>query len=308
MGLGLLCPGQGSQHTQLFAPLAGDARAGAIIAAVADALGLAPTDIAPTLSPSIAMGANSSAQILVTGCTLAWWEVLRPALPTPAVVLGYSVGELAAHAVAGAMPASDAIRLAGLRARLMDGCVSAPQAMLGVPACPEPLLRHLLSAFAIEIAIRNAPGHVVLGGLATQIEAAAEVLEASHIPHRRIDVRVASHTSLMRDAVGPFRETLLAAGLKRPDLPILSGCLGTLVRTPAEAADTLAMQLGAPLNWQRCLEMARERGATCFLEIGPERGLARMASEIFPDIPARSVEDFRSVEGISAWVFRHADR
>ncbi|WAT15319.1 hypothetical protein OZ429_02085 [Xanthomonas fragariae] len=54
--------------------------------------------------------------------TLAQWQVVREQLPTPLLVLGYSVGKLAAHAVAGSMDIDSCLQLSATRARSMDGC------------------------------------------------------------------------------------------------------------------------------------------------------------------------------------------
>jgi [acyl-carrier-protein] S-malonyltransferase len=49
---------------------------------------------------------------------------------------------------------------------------------------------------------------------------------------------------------------------------------------------------------------AVEMGCTVFLELGPGRGLARMISTRFPDVQARSVEEFRSLSAVARWVGR----
>ena len=38
-----------------------------------------------------------------------------------------------------------------------------------------------------------------------------------------------------------------------------------------------------------------------FLELGPGNALARMAAELVPDARARSVADFRSLDGVLRW-------
>jgi [acyl-carrier-protein] S-malonyltransferase len=46
------------------------------------------------------------------------------------------------------------------------------------------------------------------------------------------------------------------------------------------------------------------RGA--FVELGPGRALAEMAAAAYPALPARSVADFRSVDGVESWLARVA--
>jgi len=40
------------------------------------------------------------------------------------------------------------------------------------------------------------------------------------------------------------------------------------------------------------------------LEIGPGNALSKMFMEIAPEIPVRSVCDFKKMDGVVAWVFR----
>jgi [acyl-carrier-protein] S-malonyltransferase len=47
-----------------------------------------------------------------------------------------------------------------------------------------------------------------------------------------------------------------------------------------------------------------EAGATVFLELGPGRALAEMAAGAYPEIPARSLDDFRSIRGVLDWLTR----
>jgi [acyl-carrier-protein] S-malonyltransferase len=66
----------------------------------------------------------------------------------------------------------------------------------------------------------------------------------------------------------------------------------------------LALQISRPIQWAKCLDGCIEAGAVAFLELGPGRALADMAAGAYPHIPARSVDDFRSVKGIVDWLSR----
>ncbi len=76
------------------------------------------------------------------------------------------------------------------------------------------------------------------------------------------------------------------------------------MRDRATALTTLAKQLSATINWQSCLETALEMGCRVFLELGPGSGLARMVRDTHPEVAARSVEEFRRLEGVADWVMK----
>jgi [acyl-carrier-protein] S-malonyltransferase len=54
------------------------------------------------------------------------------------------------------------------------------------------------------------------------------------------------------------------------------------------------------------MDAAVESGVTVALELGPGASLSRMLRTRHPDLPCRSVSEFRSIEGIVAWVERQA--
>ncbi|MGD9882188.1 MAG: hypothetical protein AB7F22_22585 [Reyranella sp.] len=66
----------------------------------------------------------------------------------------------------------------------------------------------------------------------------------------------------------------------------------------------LAAQISHTVQWAACLDSAVEAGATVFLELGPGRALAEMAAAVHPDIPARSLDDFGTLQGVHAWLAR----
>ena len=71
---------------------------------------------------------------------------------------------------------------------------------------------------------------------------------------------------------------------------------------PAPAREALSAQLAQTIDWAACLDGLRERGCTVLLELGPGPGLARMARDRTPEIPARSVAEFQTLDGVIEWV------
>jgi len=72
------------------------------------------------------------------------------------------------------------------------------------------------------------------------------------------------------------------------------------------AIEKLALQLDHPVAWSNCLDALYERGCRVFLELGPGRSLARMTQARFDNVDARAVDDFRSLNGVTSWLTKHA--
>lgn len=126
----LLCPGQGGQHAAMFELARQHPAGAALLARLAPLLPAAGQDA----EPDIGWHANRHAQPLVVAATLSMWAALADAAPPPSLVAGYSIGELAAWSVAGALDPVDAVSLAAQRALLMDQCVTGESEPLATAA------------------------------------------------------------------------------------------------------------------------------------------------------------------------------
>lgn len=301
MSLVLLCPGQGSQSAEMFACVTGHAGAEVVLSAAEAVLSAPPRTLAADgISPFL----NRIAQPLVCAATLARWEAVRDSLPEPGLVLGYSVGELAAHAIAGSFSAAECLRLAAQRAEAMDA-VSPPDAgLLAVRGLCEARVQALCAAHGAAIAIVNGPTHCVLGGPAAALAALETAIGATDAKLTRLPITVPSHTPWLAAAVAAFADSLQASALQAPSLPVLAGIDGSRVFRREDVIRTLAAQLAQTVRWQDCLIQAVERGGRAFLELGPGCALARIARESFPDLPIRALDEFAHVAGACAWVQR----
>jgi [acyl-carrier-protein] S-malonyltransferase len=295
----LLCPGQGGQHEAMFDLARTDPAAAALL----DQAGL------PAIDPD-SMFANRMAQPLIVGATLAMWEAIRRRVPAPAMVAGYSVGELSAYGVAGAFDAVDAVRLASSRAQLMDAaaCATTPQALVAISGVLVERARHLAGADGFDIAIVTGNDSCIAGGLEATLPRLEQAVAAAGGRLQRLPVGIASHTALMAPAVKPFADALLAAPYHPQTCPVLSGIGAQAVGDRPRAVETLSRQLSETIVWSDCMDAAAEAGMTVALELGPGAALARMLQARHPQIACRSVADFRTLDGIVAWLGRYLDR
>ena len=271
-----------------------------------EALGMPPQT---ALQDAAYLYANRSAQPLLVAAALTAWEAVRSVLPQPALVAGYSIGELSAYAVAGSLSPPDALALAAARAAAMDGCIAsdAPQAMLAVSGLALPLLRGMLPAGALFIAIQTGKDSAIVGGLREHAQALRAQAEQRGARVTALPMGVASHTPLMQPAVAPFLAELRGRGFSDPVLPVICGISAEGVRRKDRAMETLARQLADTVLWDQCMDSCAEAGISIALELGPGRALSRMLEQRHPHIACRSVCEFRSAAGVAAWAGRHFD-
>jgi [acyl-carrier-protein] S-malonyltransferase len=293
----ILCPGQGGQHAAMYNLARGDPAAAALLDACA-----------PALDPATLFD-NRTAQPAIVAAALATWEALRPRMPAPSLVAGYSIGELAAHGVAGALAAADAVALAALRAAIMDHAAAARPggALAAIGALPLDQVRTMARAAGWHIAIVNGEDACVAGGPEPAYAAFAGACEAAGGRVQRLPVALASHTPLMGAAVQSFSEALRAAPFHGWQCPVLSGISGARIAGTDAAVEHLSRQLAETIEWSACMDAAVESGITVALELGPGAALARMFQARHPQVACRSAAEFRSLEGVAAWVGRQFD-
>lgn len=299
MSFALVFCGQGTQHAAMLPWLEDDD----IVRAMCERLQVGDWRLAMA-TPGWAER-NENAQVLLTGLALAAWQQLSPRLPRPAAAAGYSVGELAAFSAAGVFDTATALELAARRAQAMDRCAREhPGGLLAVSGLPADRMEALRAKLGLDLAIRNGPATFVLGGPAPALEAAEREAAGSGARSTRLGIAVASHTRWMREAAAAFELELSHHRLNRPELALMANT-AQAVRDADGARQALAAQIASTVHWDECMDGLHARGPGCVLEIGPGQALARLWNDRFPAVPARSCDEFRSLEGVVRWVSAH---
>ena len=303
----ILCPGQGAQHAAMFDMARTDPAACRALEQWFDDPELGQV-LAATRDDD-ARFTNRVAQPSIVAATLAMWAALAPGMPAPAVVAGYSIGELSAYGVAGALDPLATVKLALERARLMDACLDegGAQAMVALSGLPRTEIDPLLQHVGFHPAIVTGDDSMVAGGLAAQREQLVEAAQAAGAKPTILPVAVASHTPLLQNAVAPFAALLRAARWRTPGFPVLSGISAEPVHDAAQAMTELPRQIAEPILWRECMDALAEAGATVALELGPGAALSRMLQARHPRIACRSVSEFRSLDGVRSWLDRNLD-
>lgn len=303
MTLALLCSGQGRQDRGMFDLFANEPAAAPIFT---DASALLGQDIATLLrtASDADLYANRTSQILCVARGLAAAACLTRT--EPHLVAGYSVGEMTAWGVAGVWTPERTLRLTAVRAEAMDAVSGVDDCLGFIRGLTREHVAALVVQFDCAIAIVN-PAHLfIIGGNRADVERCCiAALEESAVAARVIAVRIASHTKRLSSAVAPFRRALDASEPSRPRQGcMLLGASNASIVSGNRDIPGLASQIDTTVDWAATLEALVERGAYRILELGPGTALADMIRASYPRLDVRSVDDFRSWNGIVNWSAR----
>ncbi|MGA5297721.1 type I polyketide synthase [Streptomyces koyangensis] len=193
---------------------------------------------------------------------------------TPDVLVGHSIGELAAAHVAGVLSLDDACALVSARGRLMDALPEGG-AMLAVERAED----RLDLPEGVDLAAVNGPTSVTLSGDAEAIGALEERLRAEGVRVKRLAVSHAFHSHLMEPMLAEFATAAKALTYHPPTIPLAATAPGDMA-TPDYWVD----QIRRPVRFADALASLAD--VRVFLELGPDATLSALVPYLAGDTPA----------------------
>ncbi len=198
----------------------------------------------------------------------AFWEELGL---QPDVVMGHSIGEVAAAVVAGVLSAEDGLDLVEARGRTM-GELPGGGAMVALSvaehALPQPLPE------GVDLAAVNAPRSLVLSGDEEALEELVAAL-GPDVRARWLKVSHAFHSHRMTPALAPFREVVSGLTLSEPRIPLVSTVTGGLASRELTDPEHWVQQIRLPVRYRDAV--AALPADACLFEIGPHPILTGLA-------------------------------
>lgn len=147
----------------------------------------------------------------------------------PDMVIGHSLGEVAAAHVAGILPLPDAVHLIYQRSRLQHSTAGQGK-MLAVSVPPERAAQ-LVAEFPnrVSIAAINSPTDLTLAGVTADLEAIAARLTAEDTFNQFLQVDVPFHSPVMEQVRAEFFEVMQGLIPRAPSIPMMSTTTGRFV-------------------------------------------------------------------------------
>ncbi|MEU8779230.1 acyltransferase domain-containing protein [Streptomyces sp. NPDC048606] len=202
------------------------------------------------------------------GRLVAGWGV------APSALLGHSVGEMAAAALAGVFSVGDAARLVLDR---VERVAAAPAGgMLAVAAGVAEVGPYLEPE--VVVGAVNAPRHTVLAGPREALGRVAERLEAAGLVTLPVPSDTAFHSPVLAPALAGSRAVFARVAPLPAAVPLYSGVTAAVL-APHEAVDPgfWADQPVRPVLFRAALDALLSDGPYLLVEAGPGGGLAGIA-------------------------------
>ncbi|MFJ9343595.1 type I polyketide synthase [Streptomyces sp. NPDC101733] len=201
--------------------------------------------------------------------------------PRPDLLIGHSVGEIAAAHVSGAFDLDTATRLVAARGRLMQ-TVTEPGAMLAVRASEAEVNPLLAQYTRVGVAAVNGPESVVLSGLRDEIHDLRDRLVADGRSAKPLPVDHAFHSPLMDPILDAFAASIGRIEAGELSIPIVSTRLGReATLRELTSVEYWVGHVREPVRFHEAVERARHAGANVFLEVGPGATLTGMTKDSF---------------------------
>ncbi|MGA5275456.1 acyltransferase domain-containing protein [Streptomyces cellulosae] len=209
-------------------------------------------------------------QLGIFATSVALWAAHCESLPGSTVLVGHSLGEIAALTCAGGFSVTDGTRIVLARNRALEGLEGRRGGMvaLGLDAERAAALLRLADEPSLSVACVNAPDQTAIAGADAALARLAELAGKLDVPCTRLKSPFAFHSPLMARAVESYRDGIASV----PQHPLVRTVYSPLLGRYADDSDdllaVLTRQFLEPVRLLPAVQGVFARGARTFVECG----------------------------------------
>lgn len=194
----------------------------------------------------------------------------------PDAMLGHSLGEYAAAAIAGVLSVEDALDLTVRRGRIFERIPEGRMMAANLPA--DEIMT--VAGNTVSLGAVNARDLSLVSGRVADLEALKEKLSKRGFEARILPVRMASHSFLVDPYLAEFESIVGSYALAEPTIPFLSCFTGKWIggREEAMSPSYWARQLRGTVQFAAMLGEVLSTPGTILLEVGPGTTLCSLAA------------------------------
>ncbi len=207
---------------------------------------------------------------------------------------GFSLGEFAALAVAGAFDDRTAFSLIARRALYMqEACKQAEGGMVAVLGADAADVEALCESCAnVWVVNYNCPGQIVVSGLKEDLDRFVALAAEKKMRVTPLATSGAFHTKVMASAAPRLMEDLLSSPFLSLSVPVYGNTLAKPYPTDAqEARELLSKQLMNPVRWEQSIRAMAAQGYDTFVECGPGKTLTGFFKRMKLDVRAATATE-----------------
>ncbi len=214
---------------------------------------------------------------------------------------GHSLGEFSALVAAGSIAFQDAVKLVHHRGIFMQRAVPVGKgkmaAVLGKES--EEIAKQIseLALPSVELANMNAPGQIVIAGLAEEIDSFIAKSEGWKI--KELQVSAPFHSALMNPAAEELAPLLNELKIEAPNFPIYQNVNGKTTTDPEEIRTRLLQQVSGTVRWVECMQnLIGATSPTVAYEFGPGKVLSGLLRRIEKGLPSKTIGTIEEIATI----------
>ena len=208
-------------------------------------------------------------QPLLVALAVAYARALANVGIVPDVLVGHSMGEVAAAVIAGVLDIKQAMRIICRRSALMQRCRGLGGMALVDLSIDETAARLAGLEDRLGVAVSNSPRSCVISGDLIALKEVLGEFERDGIFARAVNVDVASHSPQMDGAAAELSSELFDLTPRGERIPIWSTVHGRRARGEDFVGEYWGRNLRHPVRFLNALEGLLAEGFSTFVELGP---------------------------------------
>ena len=298
-----LFAGQGAQHPAMGVDLIEASPAAAEVFAIADEVRPGTSEQCRRASKE-ELSQTENTQPCVFVHDLAAAVALCERGVVPAACAGFSLGEVAALAFAGAFDTRAGFELVCERAALMAAAAERhPGGMRAVIKLDAAQVENLAAQAGEDCwpVNYNSPQQTVVAGAPEALQALDDLVKEAGGRAMKVAVSGAFHSPYMAEATEGLATYIQAGHAPSPLLiPVMANMTAApYPADPRAASDVLANQVSHAVRWVDTLHALQDQGIDTFIEVGPGKTLSGLVKRTLSDVRVHSCETAEQVAAIA---------
>lgn len=295
-----MCSGQGSQAPGMGASLLSVPEVASVFECASDVLG---RDVAALVrdegeDAQAHLNETKNAQAAIATLSIGVGRALMAHGVMPGALIGFSLGQISALALADMVSVEDAFRIIDARSSAMDAAARAHAgAMSALLKADAASVQELCDACAegdvLVPANFNCPGQIVIAGTPEAVLRAEEAWKEQGKRASRLATQGAFHSPLMEDACEPFAAFLDTVTFAEPRIPVVCNTDAA----PLDASTVrsrLVVHLTHPVRFDESVCRLHKAGVSSFAEVGYGGVLSGLVRRIDKTLERTCIQDEES--------------